>query len=100
MKNRSEFYKELSEKYSLPPFVIQGIIQHQYTFIKKNLQDPKLPCMFVHGLGRFEVKNGRLEWMARLLLNKLKKTKINREELKENIYNLLQIRRKRKNGIK
>ena len=96
MKDLSEFYNQLSKKYSLPPFVIQGIIGHQYRFIKKNLQDSKLPYIFVHGLGRFGVKNGRLDWMIRLLIDRVKNGRMERDEGKKEIYKLLQIRRKRK----
>ena len=98
MKDLSELYSTLGEKYSLPPFVIQGIITNQYRFIKKNLQDSKFPNIFVHGLGRFQVKDGRLDWMIRLLIERVKTNRMNREKGKEDIYRLLQIRRKRKYG--
>lgn len=100
MKDLSEFYNTLGEKYNLPPFVIQGIITNQYRFIKKNLQDSKFPNIFVHGLGRFQVKDGRLDWMIRLLIERVKTNRMDREEGKKEIYKLLQIRRKRKNGSK
>ena len=99
MKDLSEFYNILSKKYNLPAFVIQGIIDDQYRFIKKNLQNPKLPNIFVHGLGRFQVKDGRLDWMIRLLIERVKTNRMDREEGKREIYKLLQIRRKRKYGI-
>ena len=99
MKDLSEFYKILSTKYDLPPFVIQGSIDHQYRFIKKNLQNSKFPNIFVHGLGRFQVKDGRLDWMIRLLIERVKTNRMDREEGKREIYKLLQIRRKRKYGI-
>jgi len=98
MKDLSEFYNKLSEKYSLPPFVIQGIISDQYKFIKKNLQDSKFPNIFVHGLGRFQVKDGRLDWMIRLLIDRVKTNRMERDKGKKEIYKLLQIRRKRKYG--
>lgn len=98
MKEFSKFYSQLSKTYNLPPFVIQGIINHQYRFIKKSLQDPKFPNIFVHGLGRFGVKDGRLDWMIRLLITRVKNNKMEREEGKKEIYKLLQIRRQRKNG--
>ena len=98
MKDLSEFYSTLSKKYNLPTFVIQGIIDNQYKFIKKNLQDSKLPNIFVHGLGRFQVKDGRLDWMIRLLIERVKTNRMDREKGKEDIYRLLQIRRKRKYG--
>ena len=91
---------KLGKKYNLPPFVIQGIITDQYRFIKKNLQDSKFPNIFVHGLGRFQVKDGRLDWMIRLLIDRVKNNRMDREEGKEEIYKLLQIRRKRKYGSK
>ena len=100
MKDLSEFYNILSKKYNLPAFVIQGIIDDQYRFIKKNLQNPKLPNIFVHGLGRFQVKDGRLDWMIRLLIERVKTNRMDREEGKKEIYKLLQIRKKRKNGSK
>ena len=100
MKDLSEFYKILSTKYDLPPFVIQGIIDHQYRFIKKNLQDSKFPNIFVHGLGRFGVKDGRLDWMIRLLIDRVKEGKMGRNEGRKEIYKLLKVRRKRKNGVK
>ena len=100
MKDLSEFYNKLSEKYSLPPFVIQGIISDQYKFIKKNLQDSKFPNIFVHGLGRFQVKSGRLDWMIRILIDKVKTNQMEREEGKKEIYKLLKVRRKRKNGLR
>ena len=98
MKDLSEFYNTLGEKYNLPTFVIQGIINNQYKFIKKNLQDSKLPNIFVHGLGRFQVKDGRLDWMIRLLIDRVKTNRMDREKGKKDIYKLLQIRRKRKYG--
>tara|TARA_R100000152_G_scaffold20486_2_gene14308 strand:+ start:397 stop:699 length:303 start_codon:yes stop_codon:yes gene_type:complete len=100
MKDLSDLYNKLSKKYNLPPFVIQGIITDQYRFIKKNLQDSKFPNIFVHGLGRFQVKDGRLDWMIRLLIDRVKNNRMDREEGKEEIYKLLQIRRKRKYGSK
>ena len=98
MKDLSALYNTLGEKYNLPPFVIQGIITNQYRFIKKNLQDSKFHNIFVHGLGRFQVKDGRLDWMIRLLIERVKTNRMDREEGKKEIYKLLQIRRKRKNG--
>ena len=100
MKDLSDLYNKLGKKYNLPPFVIQGIITDQYRFIKKNLQDSKFPNIFVHGLGRFQVKDGRLDWMIRLLIDRVKNNRMDREEGKEEIYKLLQIRRKRKYGSK
>ena len=96
MKDLSELYSTLGEKYSLPPFVIQGIITNQYRFIKKNLQDSKLPYIFVHGLGRFGVKDGRLDWMIRLLIDRVRNGRMERDKGKKEIYKLLKIRRKRK----
>ena len=98
MKDLSDFYSKLSKKYNLPTFVIQGIIDNQYRFIKKNLQNSKLPNIFVHGLGRFQVKDGRLDWMIRLLIERVKTNRMDREDGKKEIYKLLQIRRKRKYG--
>ena len=100
MKDLSDLYNKLGKKYNLPQFVIQGIITDQYRFIKKNLQDSKFPNIFVHGLGRFQVKDGRLDWMIRLLIDRVKNNRMDREEGKEEIYKLLQIRRKRKYGSK
>ena len=92
----SELYKEIAKEYGISKYVVEHVVRHQFNFLKKSLENPKLPAILLHRLGTFKVKNGRLDFIIRTLISKIKKNKIDREEGIKEVTNLLKIRNERR----
>ena len=90
MQKQSELYKKLAKKYKVSKHVIEHIVRHQFTFLGKNLENPKLPSILLHRFGTFQVKDGRLDFLM-ISLEK-KDDKESKKELKK----LLNLRNERK----
>ena len=91
----SELYKQIANEFNISPLVVENIIRHQFSFIKKNLQDSELNTILVHGLGRFKVKEGRLDWMIKNIISKLEQGKISGPDAKKELDKLNSIKEER-----
>ena len=40
--NLSELYNQIADEFGVSPLVVENIIRHQFSFIKKNLQQEEL----------------------------------------------------------
>ncbi len=93
--NLSELYKKIAKEFNVSPLMVENIIRHQFSFIKKNLQEKDLNTILVHGLGRFKVKEGRLDWMMKNIASKLEQGKISGPEARAQLDKLNNIKRER-----
>ena len=59
------------------------------------MQEKDLNTILVHGLGRFKVKEGRLDWMMKNIASKLEQGKISGPEAKAQLGKLNNIKRER-----
>tara|TARA_Y100001973_G_C5203658_1_gene339748 strand:+ start:2177 stop:2452 length:276 start_codon:yes stop_codon:yes gene_type:complete len=70
MQKQSDLYKEIAKKYNISVHVVEHIVRHQFTFLLKNLENPKLPSILLHRLGTFKVKDGRIDALIKGLEKK------------------------------
>ena len=96
--NLSELYNQIADEFGISPLVVENIVRHQFSFIKKNLQQEELNTILVHGLGRFKVKEGRLDWMIKNIVSKLEQGKISGPEAKKQLDKLNKIKDERYGG--
>ena len=93
MANLTDFYKEISEVTGISPVIVELIATHQYSYLKKQMQDPELPGILLHGLGTFRARRGRIDFLIKKLIWRIRKKSGNELELKKKISYLWTIRR-------
>ena len=89
-------YKKIAKEYGISKYIVEHIVRHQFNFVKKSLESSELPAILLHRLGTFRVKDGRLDFIIRNLISKIKTNKIDREEGIKEVTNLLKIRHERR----
>lgn len=93
MANLTDFYKQISEETGVSKVLVEIIATHQYSYLKKQMQDPELPGVLLHGLGTFRARRGRIDFLIKKLIWRIRKKSGNDLELKEKIRYLWAVRR-------
>jgi len=60
MNDSKDLIQELSDRYDLPPFVIESIVKSQFKFVQKKIEEGKCAKVRLHHFGVFKVKPKRL----------------------------------------
>ena len=95
MSDTSKIYEEISKETGLPVPLIRHIVQHQFSFVRKTMQDGLLDNILLHNFGSFKVKKGRIDFLIRSLIKKIRKGTIDYEKGVEEIRKLWEIRKKK-----
>ena len=93
MKENSKYYKIISEETGLSEIKIDIIVRHQFAFLKKTMQQDGLQGVLLHGLGTFRARRGRIDFLIKKLIWRLRKKSGNDLELKEKIRYLWAVRK-------
>tara|TARA_Y100000593_G_C4135684_1_gene249619 strand:+ start:146 stop:439 length:294 start_codon:yes stop_codon:yes gene_type:complete len=93
MANLIDFYKKISEETGVSKVLVEIIATHQYSYLKKQMQNPELPGVLLHGLGTFRARRGRIDFLIKKLIWRIRKKSGNELELKEKIRYLWAVRR-------
>jgi len=91
----SKIYEEISEETGLPVPLIRHIVQHQFSFVRKTMQNGLLDNILLHNFGSFKVKKGRVDFLIRSLIKKIRKGTLDYEKGVEEIRKLWKIRKKK-----
>ena len=89
MKENSKYYKIISEETGLSEIKIDIIVKHQFAFLKRKMQEDGLQGVLLHGLGTFRARRGRIDFLIKKLIWRLRKKSGNDLELKEKWENLV-----------
>ena len=93
MANLIDFYKKISEETGVSKVLVEIIATHQYSYLKKQMQNPELPGVLLHGLCTFRARRGRIDFLIKKLIWRIRKKSGNELELKEKIRYLWAVRR-------
>ncbi len=93
MDDTSKIYEKISEETGLPVPLVRHIVQHQFSFVRKTMQDGLLNDILLHNFGSFKVKKGRIDFLIRSLIRKIRKGTIEYEKGIEEIRKLWKIRK-------
>jgi len=87
--------KEISEETGTPIDIVEAAAKAQFGFARKVMQEGELHDVLLHGLGRFRVKNGRLDHLIKSLIKRIKKGNVPRKEGMRRLSELWKIKQKR-----
>lgn len=93
MKENSKYYKIISEETGLSEIKIDIIVKHQFAFLKKTMQSDGLSGILLHGLGTFRARRGRIDFLIKKLIWRIRKKSGDELELKEKIRYLWAVRK-------
>jgi len=95
VSDTSKIYEEIRIETGLPVPLIRHIVQHQFSFFRKTMQDGLLDNILLHNFGSFKVKKGRIDFLIRSLIKKIRKGTLDYEKGVEEIRKLWEIRKKK-----
>ena len=95
MSDTSKIYEEISKETGLPVPLIRHIVQHQFSFVRKTMQNGLLDNILLHNFGSFKVKKGRIDFLIRSLIKKIRKGTLDYEKGVEEIRKLWAIRKRK-----
>ena len=90
-----KLYKKVSEKLEVPIPVVEYVVRHQFSFVRKTMQNNLLNNILLHNFGTFKVKKQRIEFLIRSIIRKMRKGNIPYIEGVEEIKKLWEIRKKK-----
>ena len=95
MAKNSDLYEKLAEELGISKVLVEVVVNHQFRFLKKEMQSPELPSILLHGLGTFRPRKGRVEFLIKKLIAKYRKEpNVEKQlELKEKIGYLWEVRK-------
>jgi hypothetical protein len=91
----SKLYEEISKETGLPVLLIRHIVQHQFSFVRKTMQNGLLDNILLHNFGSFKVKKGRIDFLIRSLIKKIRKGTMDYTKGTQEIKKLWEIRKKK-----
>lgn len=92
MKAHSELFKKLQEEFGLSKVVLEVIVRHQFKYTKKEMQKPDLTGILLHNLGTFRARRGRVDFLLKKMLWRMRKKSGDQDALKEKFQYLWAIR--------
>lgn len=95
MDDTSKLYEEISKETGLPVPLIRHIVQHQFSFVRKTMQNGLLDNILLHNFGSFKVKKGRIDFLIRSLIKKIRKGTMDYTKGTQEIKKLWEIRKKK-----
>lgn len=95
MAKNLDLYEKLAKELGISKVLVEVVVNHQFRFLKKEMQSPDLPSILLHGLGTFRPRRGRVEFLIKKLIAKFRKeTNVEKQlELKEKIGYLWVVRK-------
>ena len=95
MAKNLDLYEKLAEELGISKVLVEVVVNHQFRFLKKEMQSSDLPSVLLHGLGTFRPRKGRVEFLIKKLIAKCRKeTNVEKQlELKEKIGYLWEVRK-------
>ena len=95
MEIMKKVIKEISEETGTPIDIVEAAARAQFGYARKVMQEGEMHDVLLHGLGRFKVKNGRLNHIIKNLIKRIKKGHVKRDEGMKRLAELWQVRQKR-----
>ncbi len=95
MAKNLDLYDKLAKELGISKVLVEIVVNHQFRFLKKEMQSSDLPSVLLHGLGTFRPRKGRVEFLIKKLISKCRKeTNVEKQlELKEKIGYLWEVRK-------
>ena len=95
MAKNLDLYEKISKELEIPKVLVEVVVNHQFRFLKKEMQSTSLSSVLLHGLGTFRPRRGRVEFLIKKLIAKFRKEpNVEKQlELKEKIGYLWEVRK-------
>lgn len=95
MLKNSNLYDQIAKELGISKVLVEIVVRHQFTYLKNQMQSTELPSILLHNLGTFRPRKGRIEFLIKKLIAKVRKEEdINVQlELKEKIRYLWEVRK-------
>jgi hypothetical protein len=95
MEMMKKVIKEVSEETGTPIEIVEAAAKAQFGFARKVMQEGEMHDVLLHGLGRFRVKDGRLNHIIKNLIKRIKRGNVGRDEGIQRLSELWKIKQKR-----
>ena len=95
MEIMKKVIKEVSEETGTPIEIVEAAAKAQFGFARQVMQEGEMHDVLLHGLGRFRVKDGRLNHIIKSLIKRIKKGHVPKNEGLRRLSELWKIKQKR-----
>ncbi len=95
MEIMKKVIKEISEETGTPIDIVEAAAKAQFGYARRVMQEGEMHDVLLHGLGRFRVKDGRLNHIIKNLIKRIKKGHVKRDEGMQRLTELWKIKQKR-----